>query len=421
MRSFRSFALSAVIAFSVIATSIQPAHAILPVVVAAVARQAVAITAENITLGIIAKGFAANDPYIRTTATLPRKTLATRLAGLRAGKWSGAAKMALAIGAALGLDVLYDSDTGFYQSIPYDPNVVGYCTYGYGYTGTLQACLNSYKPYGVIGVSRSVYNGKDTVFYFARSDGSESANFYLYGQKAEPTKTPLTADDINRALVGVSSNSDTWGDYLAGLDEASLNKLLDGADIPAYNPTNPTPELAQLKDWYRQGLLQTTNPDAPYYVTPEQLAEIKKAVEAEDALNTDDGLIEDLNSKIKQPLTQTQFEESNKKFSDAVDSVTNSVGSENDFSDIDEHFNKLDDFITDIPNSELPSAASVNFPKYVSCRQLHLTDGKGRELIFPNESQCAKLEDVKQGFGYFLYVLCVFGLVWQLLTRPTGG
>lgn len=196
---------------------------------------------------------------------------------------------------------------------------------------------------------------------------------------------------------------------------------MDGAEIPAYNPTNPTPELAQLKDWYRQGLLQTTNPDAPYYVTPEQLAEIKKAVDAEDAANTDDGVVDALNEKLKQPITQAQFEESNKKFSDAVDSVTNSVGSENDFSDIDEHFNKLDDFITDIPNSELPAAASVNFPKYSSCRQLHLTDGKGHELTFPNESQCAKLEDVKQGFGYFLYVLCAFGLVWQLLTRPTGG
>ena len=80
------------------------AQAILPVIVYAVARQAAFATAETVAIDVIARGFAANDPYVRTTATMGRKTFAARLAALRGTKWAGAAKLALAIGVGLGIE-----------------------------------------------------------------------------------------------------------------------------------------------------------------------------------------------------------------------------------------------------------------------------------------------------------------------------
>jgi len=129
-----------------------------------------------------------------------------------------------------------------------------------------------------------------------------------------------------------------------------------------------------------------------------------------------------LNADIKQPLTQTQYEETNKKYSDAVADVTAALGSqsESDVSEIEDHFNELDGIITDLPNTSLPAPAHVTVPQYVDCQQIHLSDGNGHELDFPSPAQCAKIETFKQGFGYFLAISVVFLLSMQLLTRPHG-
>lgn len=289
------------------------AHAFLPVIVAAVARQAAVATAETVAIDVIARGFAADDPYVRTTATMGRKTFAARLAAMRGTRWAGAGKLALALGVALGIEVLFDETLGFYENIPYDPNVVGRCRFADGFNSTLQACLNQFKPYGVTGVSRVVKSGQDTNFFFRYSSGNEGLNFILYGASAEPTRVPLTEERVNTALPALFADpSSTWGDYLQGLSEPELAKLFDGATVP-YNATNPTPEIAQLKSDYRQGLLQATDPNAAHYVTPEDLAKIQEMVAAEDAAKTDDGTVAALNEKMKQPITQVQYDESNLK------------------------------------------------------------------------------------------------------------
>lgn len=418
----RSYFLAAVISLSFFAASIQPVQAFIPVVIAAVARTAAYATAETVAIDLIARGFAANDPYVRTTATMSRKTFAARLAALRGSRWAGAGKLALAIGVGLGLDVLFDPESGFYQNIPYDMNAQGRCLYADGYNGTLQSCLNKYKAYGVVAVSRYQISGENTNFYFLYKSGQESVKFIIYGAHPVPIMTPLTEEQIDSVLPQLFANpSLTMGDYLEGLSEPELAKLFDGAEIP-YNPTSPTPQLDQWKKDYRQGLLQTTDPAAPHYVTPEQLQQVKDLVSAEDLAKTDDGTIAALNEQMKQPITQAQYEETNKKYSDAVADVTASLGSQSDsdYSDMDDHFNELDGIITDLPNTTLPAPADISVPQYVDCQQLHLSDGNGHELDFPSPSQCAKIETFKEGFGYFLAISVVFLLGMQLLTRPHG-
>ena len=418
----RSYFLAAVVSLSFFAASIQPAQAFVPVLVSAVARTAAYATAETVAIDLIARGFAATDPYVRTTATMSRKTFAARLAALRGSRWAGAGKLALAIGVALGLDVLFDPEAGFYQNIPYDMNVRGSCDFGWGGESTLQGCLNNWKEYGVTSVSRFAQSGSNTVFYFRHTDGHEEVHFTIYGANPVPVKNPLTEEQIDSVLPELFANpSLTMGDYLEGLSEPELAKLFDGAEIP-YNPTSPTPQLEKWKNDYRQGLLQTTDPAADHYVTPEQLQQVKDLVAAEDFAKTDDGAIAALNEKIKQPITQAQYEETNKKYSEGIDAVTAALGAsgESDYSDMDQHFEELDGIITDLPNTSLPASAHMTVPQYVDCKQIHLSDGNGHELDFPSPSQCAKIETFKQGFGYFLAISVVFLLSMQLLTRPHG-
>lgn len=436
MKTARSLFLSAVVALSVFATSIQQSHAVLPVLVYAVARQAIVMTAESVAVGVIAKGFAANDPYVRTTATLPRSTFARNMSKLRGPRWVGLIAL-LATAAGLGWE--YDEDVGLYTPVRTVPND-GVCQTDTSQVGP-EACLKhglalnphleSAHPLYIqqTYVSPFVYIIEwctDPVPLTSASCNAAGAGYiarYKYTQLEEDIyKQPVTEKDINEKLLpAIVASPNTIGDMFAGATQKQLETLLDGATVP-YNATDPTPEMSQLKSDYRNGFLQSVDPNAAHYVTPEQLKQIQDLVGAEDAAKTDEGTVEALNEKMKQPITQAQYEETNKKYADGIDAVTASLGSqgESDYSDMDDHFNELDGIITDLPNTSLPAPADIAVPQYVDCQQIHLTDGNGHELDFPSPSQCAKIETFKQGFGYFLAISVVFLLGMQLLTRPHG-
>lgn len=425
MKTLRNCIFSAVLAFTVLAASIQQSQAVLPVLVYAVARQAVVMTAESITIGVISKGFAANDPYVRTTATLPRSSFARGLSQLR-GRWLGLGTLLAAV-ASLGW--MYEDDIGFY--IPKGAPFKGYCNSHpsvIDYDACVLASFGAALAYEVSPLQTDYYGGKfvylcpNGVASGGRSCNGGFGTVFVVTGLGETVKLPVTEAQFNdQALPLIAASPNTLGDMLAGLSQSQLADLLDGATIP-YNPTNPSPEVEQLKTDYRNGLLQTVDPSAPHYVTLEQLKQIQDLVAAEDAANTDDGKVEALNKEIKQPITQAQYEETNKKYADSIDAVTAALGAsgESDYSDMDDHFKQLDGIITDLPNTSLPAPADISVPQYVDCQQLTLSDGNGHELVFPSPAQCAKIETFKQGFGYFLAVSVVFLLGMQLLTRPHG-
>lgn len=64
---------------------VSTSQAVLPVIVWAVARQAAVYTAQSVAIGVIAKGFSANDPYVRTTATISRTRLAQNIEAAAGG------------------------------------------------------------------------------------------------------------------------------------------------------------------------------------------------------------------------------------------------------------------------------------------------------------------------------------------------
>lgn len=400
------------------------ANAVLPVLVWAIARQAAVYTAESVAIGVIAKGFAANDPYVRTTATISRARLAQNMAtSLRGSRWAGLGAL---LAAFAGLGWYYDEDIGLH-TLKTDFPHYGRCpTLLTTESVSLDECFAREREWwpgaataespGVVSLCRDG---------LVPNDSTRCVNNYMvswyYSDSSTVTKTPVPASEIEaKGLPQLAASPNTLGDMFAGANPDMLNKLLDGATIP-YNATNPTPEMAQLKADYRNGLLQSVDPNAAHYVTPEQMKQVQDLVAAENAANNDDATVDALNEKMKQPITQVQYEETNKKYSDAVDAVTNTLpNNDADTESIDDSFNKLDGIITDIPNTSLPSPAHIQLPHYTECMTLSLTDGKGRELVFPSSNQCEKINQMKSLIGYFLAGLVAMGLIWQLLTRPHG-
>jgi hypothetical protein len=90
-----------------------------------------------------------------------------------------------------------------------------------------------------------------------------------------------------------------------------IPELLENAVLEPV-PNVDTDTLTDLAD-YRAGVLQTTDPNAEHYVTPERYEELKKLAAQQDYAQTPEGELDALNEKMKQPITQSQYEESNLK------------------------------------------------------------------------------------------------------------
>lgn len=427
MKKVRTFLLSAVLAFTVLAASIQQAQAVLPVLVYAVARQAVVMTAEAVTVGVIAKGFAANDPYVRTTATISKARFAQNLSKSKLGFWGAA----ISLGAVfLPTNWFYDAETEqlmVSESPPADSQCIESPNWGCGTKHAADKVWTESEDIGACSVNGVLYKScaDVTTWFSGEWDGgtchSKCVGYVYRVANGEAEVRPVTPAEIESKILPQLITATNLPDSFANADLAAI---FDGAAIP-YNPALANPSVASLVDAYNKGLLQTADPSAPYYVDPGTLEQVKNwADAANDAVDNvvSDAELDALNEKMKQPITQAQYEETNKKYADGVDAVTAALGSqgESDYSEIDDHFNELDGIITDLPNASLPAPADISVPQYVDCQQIHLTDGNGHDLYFPSPSQCAKIETFKQGFGYFLAVSVVFLLGMQLLTRPHG-
>jgi len=238
---------------------------------------------------------------------------------------------------------------------------------------------------------------------------------------ALPAGSPVSDADLMSSIIAEMA-ADPARAATAFTDPATGKGYADLFEPVPYIPGLSAADEA-LVNCYISGQLQLVNSQAACYVaTQAEYDRVQKQAEALAAGRTPEAAADALNSEMKQPLTQSQYEETNKKYSDAVADVTAALGSqaESDVSEIEDHFNELDGIITDLPNTSLPAPAHMTVPQYVDCKQIHLSDGNGHDLDFPSPAQCAKIETFKQGFGYFLAISVVFLLSMQLLTRPHG-
>lgn len=431
------------------------AYALAPIIYW-VAQTAATVAAETVVVEGVSRGLAAADPYTKTRVRVPTKNIP--LAFRKKGGFLNPYWMAFAAVTGLyfeGDEIKQSLSSDEYLYLfcgtvtfgPPDDSVIAKCAYSsagkerFGHIDSFSpvdmgrpvVAINFGSQFGTV-MSRSV-----TVNYYAETTWSDSFNKFVPDKWHDRSKTTpmigyVSADPLPAGATVTAPTDDELASlaaaYLAAdnrpaaafMDTAGkpIPELFEGAE---YDPLpNVNADTAALLADYRAGVLQTTNTDAAHYVSPEKYEELKKLAGELDYDATPEGELDALNEKIKQPLTQAQYEETNKKYAEGIDAVTAALNASTDseYSDMDQHFEDLDGIITDLPNTSLPAPAHMTVPQYVDCKQIHLSDGNGHELDFPSESQCAKIETFKQGFGYFLAISVVFLLSMQLLTRPHG-
>lgn len=118
-------------------------------------------------------------------------------------------------------------------------------------------------------------------------------------------------------------------------------------------------------------------------------------------------------------MTQSQFEESDQSFGEAIDAVGSGAPPDNSISGAESANDDLDGIIANIGSVDLPGLANIDTPSYSQCKTISF-EYQSTTFLFPTASQCEKIEQIKLAFGYFLAGLVLVSLVWQLLTRPQG-
>lgn len=442
MISLRSSLLSAAAALSVFAATTQPAAALVSTyssngeVYKVV--EYVSSDAENIRVSTVLKGPGPRDTYAARTVPIKQSRFASwykpRLGSLVKANlwWMGFVATIEAAGWAIDelqgqvVQVNRIGTPGVYYWLAYNGNS------GFAVGSTKEAACNTLGE--MSGASYySLRNGDTQCYMIVGTAGitqgvqQRDCSQPLGDSASLPTCTgiyptsPVSDADL-QAAINAQLAADPAHAATAFTDPATGRGYADLFDPVPYIPGLSASDEA-LVNCYIGGQLQMVNSDAACYVaTQAEYDRVKQQAEALAAGRTPEGEADALNSELKQPITQAQFEESNKKFSDAVADVTADVNAKNnsDYPDIGDKFEELDGIITDLPNTSLPAPADISVPQYVDCQQLTLSDGNGHELVFPSPAQCVKIETFKQGFGYFLAVSVVFLLCMQLLTRPHG-
>lgn len=318
-------------------------YALLPAVVW-IGRGLATATVETIIVEGVTRGFAANDPYTKSRIKIPTKNIPA--AFRKKGGFLNPYWMAFAIATGLAfnedgeIEQTLTSEEYLYltcNTVTFGPpsdDVIAPCAYSSSTSrfleineivpaGDSSVAVNYGSQFGVL-QAKQVY-----IKYF--SETTWNPNFFnddgvwrkdtgrrqvlgyvsMQPMSAGTSSQPMTDDQI-AALAAAYISSDNRPDA-AFMDTAGnpIPELFENAQIEPL-PNLNADMLQKLAD-YRAGLLQTTNPDAEHYVTPEVFEQLKKLAAEQDYAQTDEGKLDALNEKIKQPLTQAQYEESNLK------------------------------------------------------------------------------------------------------------
>lgn len=424
-----------------------------------------AATNTAITVSTTIRGFAANDPYQIKKLDVPKATYMNRFkAGMgETGGLKGLMKrnawyagwLATMAAAGWAIDELHDQVTkkdfpmplgGYVSTL-----VFRYISTG-GIYGTLVCtgqlnlgdCLASLQ-YAPIPLSQPtvVNKGGYLEVYYPAFDLMDNRftpgilapglnlKFNLYGTATgefNDNAVPVTDDVLYDSLVTA---------MLQDPENAAHAFMVPDAWPYPYPQIFPdtvpyVPGVAESDEealnWYLQGLAQSTDPNAAYYVAPDRLQQIAALAQQLQQAQSPEGQTDALNDNLKNPLTQSQLEETlkkrdaaNKKEAEEI-SATDKKPITDAYKDsgTKDEFDKLKERVSDpskLPQlPPLPAADQIDLPSHTPCRTITMNMFNA-VLTFPNPDQCTKLEQVKTGLGYLLYVLTALGIVFELYRR----
>lgn len=259
-------------------------------------------------------------------------------------------------------------------------------------------------------------------WYNGAVDAPYTSTSHQYNAKAPTEVTKVaTANDVWDAITSYPDQANSW--KIATADGQAINPWKDlFPDAAPVANSDEMPEIspsdARLLDLLKQGLLQTTNPLAPNYVTAENLARLEALQsQLDSALNQK---AEDTLNAMKQPLTQQQYDESNARDRAAF---VNNLPSANFLPDPQESLNKEIGFIQKMDDTP-PSSPDLNLLwgfTTGTCSGFTLpVYAAGHSYSMVVNKQCDWYPIFNAAVNWFLYLLTafqVFHIFHRMVTR----
>lgn len=418
-----------------------------------------AATNSAITVSTTIRGFAANDPYQIKTMSVPK---AGFLNSVKSGFGSGgigslakrnayyAAWLATMAAAGWAIDELTDQVT-YHPPLQINnsyPSSVFFstCVLITGGGGSIITLNNAnlsdcLKPFGlylnfaIVGnfTPQSNFYQAPINYTFGNAGNTGNPGFIRVYTTVPPSPiespaTPVSDDSLYDSLVSFMLQ-----DPVKAADAFMVPDVypypypgLFPSSVP-YVP-NVSESDQSLLDLYSQGLLQSTNPNAANYVSPDKYNEIATLAAQLAQGATPEGEVEQANNNLKNPLTQKQLEETLKKRDEASKKEADEISAIDKKpitdaykdSKLKDEYDKLKERVTDpskLPQlPPLPAADQISYPSYKVCRTITTNIFTG-VLVFPSPDQCQKLEQIKTGLGYLLYLLTAMGIISELFKR----
>lgn len=345
-----------------------------------------AATNTAITVSTTIRGFAANDPYQIKTVDVPKTRFMTHVKGnmgslVKKNLWY-AGWFATMAAAGWAIDELTNqvtqtqvafTGTCSLTSTPFG-SAPSYMTAEQCATWALSRYYPSYS-YGV--QSYSYYSGnnppavgKQTQYQITFVDFNgvtrNDKYFRLTPVSSGETEVPITDDNIFDSLISYMLQDPTKAAQAFMVPDPWPYPYPEiFPDTVPYIP-GVTQSDQELLDLYAQGLLQSTNPNAAHYVSPEKLAEIAAlAGQLQQGLTDPQPAVDAANQAAQAPVTQAQLEELMKKQEAAeakadAAAVTQAAAAlapaTTALDDLQDEKTELEGMITDAPTAQPPSS-----------------------------------------------------------------
>ncbi|RQM71371.1 DUF883 domain-containing protein [Aeromonas enteropelogenes] len=366
------------------------------------------VSSTAIKVSTMVRGFAANDPYMVKNIDVPKANFMSHLKSSAGGIGGLVKKNAWYAGwfaamAAAGWAI--DELTG--QMTKPTFKITGSCFFSGGNQfafGTPQYCAAEASPSTPLNlrlVSGKPAQGADLLYTFEYVNPSNnvtySRSFYLRVQTATSTVEPVPDDALYDSLAS---------EMLKDPQKAAQAFMVPDAwpypypqIFPETVPYIPGVSEADQEalDLYYRGLLQSTDPNAPYYVTPERYQQIAALAQQLQQGQTPEGQQDALNDQLKKPLTQKELEETLKKRDEEAAKEAESLKAQTEaalepaqsaLEKLAEDNTWLEQQITSAPSNQ-PPVMGFTLPKWVwptgNCRPI--------PIIFEISNLSAKAND----------------------------
>lgn len=264
------------------------------------------------------------------------------------------------------------------------------------------------------GTSETVKYTYDTSWFFREKRTGSGKN---------PVSDDVAASTILGLLVNADSSRQAFGENNQPYPLDGLFTNEDLAVDPTFSPSADlnTETLPDYITKYNNGLLQTTDPSKPNYVTPAQYEYIKSQANAQAAAKATGASGATSTNPLQgmdQPITQDQYDASNKKTDDAAKSAVSSQSFDGfgDKKTLDDGNQKL----KEISEGGILPLSPFNLPSlpHASTCQSVTWEFMGQTLLIPGNDGCQRLADLKRIFGYLLYVLTAIAIIWKATEKP---